>query len=257
MRSQAPSHLNLLGKLVRYPLRLVPPTMVVPILSGQLRGKRWLVGSGVHKCWLGRYEPDKQQLISRYVLPNTVFFDIGANVGFYSLLASMLVGAGKVFSFEPLPRNISYLKRNLALNHASNVDVQALAISDKNGVGKFQVEHENAEGHLSSEGDITVPVAAIDSLIREGKIHPPNYIKMDIEGAEYQALLGARMCFEQYQPILFLATHGKEVHEQCCDLLKSWGYRLTLLGKPVRDLAELFAAPERECKSGGPQVRSV
>jgi len=169
----------------------------------------------------------------------------------------MLVGAGKVFSFEPVPRNLSYLRRHVDLNRASNVDVRALAISDKNAVAKFSVEKTGCMGHLASEGEITVPTATLDSLLRDGSILPPNYIKMDIEGAEYQALLGARMCFEQYRPILFLATHGKGVHEQCCDLLKSWGYHLTLIGKPDGDFAELLAAPGRECTSGGPQVRSA
>src|SRR5712692_7002997 len=115
---QALSHTAKLGRLARYPLKLVPPTMVMPVLTGKLRGKRWIVGSGIHGCWLGWYESEKQRAISKEVRSNTVFYDIGANVGFYSLLASMLVGPGKVFSFEPMPRNFSYLKRHLDLNHA-------------------------------------------------------------------------------------------------------------------------------------------
>jgi FkbM family methyltransferase len=177
-------------------------------------------------------------------LPNSVFYDVGANVGFYSLLASILVGSGKVFSFEPVPRNLSYIRRHLDLNHINNADVQALAISDKDGVAQFRVEETNSMGHLSSDGSIRVVVAAIDSLIQDGKIPPPNYIKMDIEGAEYRALLGARMCFEKYRPMLFLATHGKETHEQCCTLLKSWGYRVTLVGEPDGDFAEVFATAD-------------
>ncbi len=243
MMSQALSHENRLGKLVRYPLRLVPPMMVVPILSGPLRGKRWVVGSGIHGCWLGWYESEKQQVISRTVRPNTVFYDIGANVGLYSLLASMLVGPGTVYSFEPLPRNLSYLKRHLALNHAANVEVQELAISDKNSVARFRAEKTGYMGHLASEGEIAVPTATLDSLLQDGRILPPNYIKMDIEGAEHQALLGARECFERYRPTLFLATHGEAIHERCCDVLRAWGYDFNLIGEPTAEGAELFAVP--------------
>jgi FkbM family methyltransferase len=220
-------------------------------LSGRLKGKRWVAGSGISRCWLGCYESGKQRLISQYVKPDTVFYDVGANVGFYSLLASKLVGGGKVFAFEPLPRNLSYLTRHVDLNRASNVDVRALAISDKNAVAKFSVEKTGYMGRLTSEGEIEVPTATLDSLLQDGSILPPNYIKMDIEGAEYQALLGARMCFEQYRPILFLATHGKQVHEQCCDLLQSWGYYVTLIGTPDGDLAELIAVPAGENQSAG------
>jgi FkbM family methyltransferase len=240
MESQTLSPTTKLGRLARYPLKLVPPTMVMPVLTGKLRGKRWIVGSGIHGCWLGWYESEKQRVISKEVRPNTVFYDVGANVGFYSLLAAVLVGPGKVFSFEPLPRNISYLKRHLALNHASNVDVQELAISDKNSAAKFSVEKTGYMGHLASEGEITVPTATLDSLLQEGRILPPNYIKMDIEGAEHEALLGARECFERYRPTLFLATHGRDVHEQCCGLLKSWGYELSLIGTNGE---ELLAVP--------------
>jgi FkbM family methyltransferase len=152
----------------------------------------------------------------------------------------MLVGPGKVFSFEPMPRNISYLKRHLDLNHTGNVDVQALAISDKNGFARFRVDESFSMGHISTEGDISVQTATLDALVQDGRILPPNYIKMDIEGAEHEALLGARECFERYRPTLFLATHGPDVYEQCCGLLKSWGYELSLIGT---NGAELLAVP--------------
>jgi FkbM family methyltransferase len=237
------SHTSKLGRLARYPLKLVPPTMVMPVLTGRLRGKRWIVGSGIHGCWLGWYESEKQRVISQEVKPDTVFYDVGANVGFYTLLASALVVSGRVVSFEPVPRNISYLKRHLDLNHAKNVDVYALAISDKNGVARFRAEVSGYMGHISSEGDFTVQTATLDSLVQDGRILPPNYIKMDIEGAEYQALLGARACFERYRPTLFLATHGAEIYEQCFGLLKSWGYEIRSICHGQGNGAELFAVP--------------
>ena len=93
---------TLVGKLLRAPLRLIPRSMVVPILQGALRGKKWTVGSSTHGCWLGSFEYEKQKALQCAIKTGQVVYDIGANVGFYSLFASVLVGeAGHVYSFEP------------------------------------------------------------------------------------------------------------------------------------------------------------
>jgi FkbM family methyltransferase len=178
----------------------------------------------LHRCWLGYFEYDKQRLISSMVRPGGVFYDIGANVGFYTLLASKLIGSGQVVAFEPAPRNLFYLKRHLELNRVGNVEAMELAVSDKDGTANFEVEETGFMGHLSGGEGITVSTASLDSLIEQGKLPAPNCIKMDIEGAEFQALRGARRTFERHHPILFLATHGREVHANCVQLLRKWGY---------------------------------
>ncbi len=96
-------------------------------------------------------------------------------------------------------------------------------------------------GRLEADGEVRVKTTTLDSLVYEQKIAPPNYIKMDIEGAEFRALLGGRTCFERFLPKLFLATHGKEVHEECCRLLRSWNFELRDIGEPSPDRAEIFA----------------
>jgi len=68
-------------------------------------------------------------------------------------------------------------------------------------------------------------------------------IKMDIEGVEFRALLGAKNCFTRYRPKLFLATHGREVHGECCQLLRSWHYEFVYTSRTPNDLSDLFAAP--------------
>jgi FkbM family methyltransferase len=218
--------------------------MVVPVLTGKLRGRRWIAGSSIHRCWLGLYEREKQELISWEVRRNTVFYDVGANVGFYSLLASALVGLGKVFAFEPAPRNLGYLRKHLELNSASNVEVLELALSDENGVTRFQVEPSGLLGHLSSEGVIMVPTATLDSLVDEGRILPPDYIKMDIEGAELLALQGASKTVRRYRPMIFLATHGREVHVGCSRLLESWGYECGLLSGQSSEIVARSKFPQ-------------
>jgi FkbM family methyltransferase len=233
---------TLLGKIARLPLSLLPGGTVVRILGGTLRGKRWIIGSAIHRCWIGFYEYEKQQGISREVRPNSVFWDIGANVGFYSLLASKLVVSGKVYAFEPAPRNLLYLRKHLTLNRVTNVEVLELAVSDRNGTESFHTEETGFMGHLSGEGKMTVPTASLDSLVEEGKVLPPDYVKMDIEGAELSALRGAARTFQQFRPILFLATHSKDLERECRHLLESWGYEWrSMADKPKSDLGEVLA----------------
>ncbi|MCU1308002.1 MAG: methyltransferase FkbM family protein [Acidobacteriaceae bacterium] len=217
--------------------------MIVRIVCGQLKGKKWIVDSQRHSCWLGTYERDVQDLFAREVKPGAVFYDIGANVGFYTLLGSMLVDSGHVFAFEPLPKNVQYLKRHLHLNKMDNVEVFEIAVSNEVGTSLFRQEDTGAMGRLQADGDLRVLTETIDSLLQQNKIAPPDYIKMDIEGAEFKALLGASRCFRMHSPKLLLATHGIQVHDDCCQLLRSWNYNLQLISPPNEGRAEIYATP--------------
>jgi len=96
-------------------------------------------------------------------------------------------------------------------------------------------------GRLSGGGKITVPTATLDSLVEAGKVLPPDYVKMDIEGAELQALHGAARTFQRFHPVLFLATHGKDIEKECRHLLESWGYEWrSMVDKPEGDPGEIF-----------------
>ena len=134
MNFSALSDRSWVGRLARLPLRAIPPEMKLPILQGRLRGKKWIAGSSVHGCWLGSYEYNKRQVFEKVVASGSVVFDIGANVGYYTLLAAVLVGPrGKVVAFEPVPDNLRYLKEHLRLNHIANVSVIEDAVSDDSG----------------------------------------------------------------------------------------------------------------------------
>jgi len=241
MNFPALSNQTALGRIARLPLTLVPRELVVPILQGPLRGKRWIAGSAVHSCWLGLYEDEKLQMICEEVARGSVFYDVGANVGIYSLLSSELVGSGKVYAFEPVPRNLAYLRRHLKLNHVHNVAVLALAICDVTGQANFEAEASGLMGQLTESGSVTVSTATLDSLIENGRVEPPDVIKMDIEGAELLALRGASFIFEWYRPVLFLATHGRTVERECRELLSSWGYQIEEIGETRCDRKELLA----------------
>jgi FkbM family methyltransferase len=245
MNRQAISSETIVGKIARLPLWFIPRETVVPILRGQLRGKRWIVGSAIHRCWLGFYEFEKQRLISSIVKPGTVFYDVGANVGFYSLLAAGLVGPqGHVFAFEPLPRNVAYLRRHLALNRVSNVQILELAVGEQTGSASFTPEPSGCMGHLSDTGCLPVTVAGLDDLLEQGRLLPPHSIKMDIEGAELLALRGAQNCIQRHRPIIFLATHGRNIHAACRRLLESWEFECTEFGSVSSDrLGEVVGWP--------------
>jgi len=231
------------GRFLRFPLKLVSPTWTVRILRGPLRGKRWIAGSQRHAFWFGSYERHIQECMVREVRAGGVFFDIGANVGFYSLLSSFLVEPGKVFAFEPLPRNTAYFKKHVALNQRENIELLELALSDWNGKSQFELEKTGAMGKIHSGGSLSVDVVTLDALLQAQRVAPPNYMKMDIEGEEFKALLGAKVCFERYHPKLFLATHGREVHKQCCQVLTSWNYDLHVIAQESEDRAEILALP--------------
>lgn len=232
---------TLTGRIVRMPFRFLPRELVLPVLQGPLRGKKWIVGSHLHGCWLGSYELDMQKRIARELRPGAVFYDVGANAGFYSLLASALVAPGPVYAFEPLPANAAYLRKHLELNRIRNVELFELAISDETGTAFFTTEETRAMGKLELTGDLSVQTATLDELVEEQRLAPPDFIKMDIEGAEYLALVGGKECFARHRPKLFLATHGRKVHDDCCGLLASWNYEWEYTSRSAADRAELFA----------------
>ncbi len=232
---------TLAGKLVRLPFRVLPQDMVMPVLQGPLRGKKWIVGSHLHGCWLGSYEWTMQRRVAKELKAGSVFYDVGANVGLYTLLAATLVAPGRVYAMEPLAANIGYLRKHLELNRIQNAEALEMAVSDQVGTAQFEAEETRAMGRIGTRGSLRVQTSTLDMLLQECRIAPPDFIKMDIEGGEFLALQGARECFARYRPKLFLATHGRDVHDNCCELLKSWGYGYQYTSREAEDRAELFA----------------
>ncbi len=235
-----------LGKLLRLPLRLIPKCTVLPILQGKLRGKKWIVGAGEHGYWLGSYELRKREAFEGVISPGSVVFDVGANVGYYSLLAAVLAGKmGRVYAFEPLPRNVKYLRRHVALNKMKNIEVIEAAVSDHEGEGSFDLGASTAMGHLAEVGEIKVHMVSLDGLFKAGEIQAPNFIKIDVEGAEAAVVRGAFELLQICQPVLFLDTHHRKAHEETITFLERLGYTFEILdGKPLSETRELVAWPQ-------------
>jgi len=233
------------AELIRLPLRLIPRDAIVTLRQGRLRGQRWIVGSYNHNCWIGTYERRKRAAFEKVVKPGSVVFDIGAHVGFYTLLASILVGEdGKVFAFEPSPRNLNFLNRHIELNGRRNITVMPVAIWSKAGVSYFQEGPTSATGSILSQGTIEVRTVQLDQAVADAELPSPDFLKIDVEGGELEVLRGACRVLSDARPTIFLATHGPEVHRQCCDLLRQLGYELTALnGMTPEQSDELLATP--------------
>lgn len=222
---------------------MIPRNTVIPIMQGTLRGKKWTAGSSSHGCWLGSYEYDKQNALRRFLKAGDIVYDIGANVGFYTLFASVLIGeSGHVFSFEPLPENLRDLKRHLELNRVRNCTVIDAAVSSSDGEAAFDLSVDHCTGHLATTGTLHVRTLTLDRLIQEAGVRPPNLMKIDIEGAEYECLQGAAEVIQTFRPVIFLATHGREVHVACLKLLAQWRYRITALGAQTPDESDELVA---------------
>jgi FkbM family methyltransferase len=221
---------EVLGKIVRLPFKLVPRSARIPILSGPNRGFLWIAGSGIHRCWLGRYEPGMtRQLASNAALGMTVF-DVGAHAGYYTLMLSRIVGpAGKVFAFEANPRNLAHLKTHVRINDLRNVEIIEAAVTDRQGETRFA--GDGYDGKLSATG-ILVPTVRLDDY------PPPDLIKMDIEGAETLALKGAEHILSKQRAKLFVAVHEGEPQIETPALLKSHGYMLDWINQ-----REIWALP--------------
>ena len=214
------------GKVIRFFLNRIPKSHVAKVRGGLNKGSRWVVGTSIHRCWLGNYEADKQALMERLVKPGMVVWDVGANAGFYTLALSKLTGpAGHVYSFEPLGSNIRNLNRHVALNALTNTTVVQCALGGMNGLCGFDPSISHQKGFLSeARKDYLVPCMTADEFV---KTHPeavPSLLKIDVEGAESGMLEGARQLLTEHHPILLLALHGQEQVKKCYEILARFGY---------------------------------
>ena len=222
------SNKSLIGKVLRFCLKLIPDNLTVRILQGRLKGKKWIKGSGVNGYWLGSYELEKQKIFVKIIKKGDIVYDIGANVGFYTLLAAELVGLnGKVYAFEPLPRNIFYLKKHIEMNKCNNVEIIEAAVSSKSEKSFFIQRENTFTGYLSKDIEgIEIETISIDDLINKSSLPIPHIIKIDVEGAELEVLKGAKDLIATKKPTIFLSVHTKDIRKKCHQFLKMNTYNL-------------------------------
>lgn len=162
---------------------------------------------------LGTADYEEQRWLATHLDCRDTFYDVGANIGFFTLLAARLVGPeGHVVAFEPLAANVEQLRKNVALNRFANVTVVAAAISASESVGLFSLGRSGRdEGKLvktDARGDsVRVPVTTIDAAVTSNLLRPPTVMKIDVEGEEIDALRGARDTIIRHRPTLLVEVH--------------------------------------------------
>jgi len=136
---------------------------------------------------------EEQQFFRAYLRPNDVVIDVGANIGFFTLISSMLVGKyGRVYAIEAHPRIYKYLQGNIALNGIENVRTFNVALGNRNGVVTFSDgKSDDTNLVITNDSGITVPIRRLDEIEIENdsvsllKIDVEGYEKFVIEGGEY------------------------------------------------------------------------
>jgi len=177
--------------------------------------------------YTGYYEELETKFVGKILGPGMTMLDIGANRGYYTLLASRRVGpCGRVVAFEPSPRERRFLKCNLVLNRCKNVAVEPMALGSRSGEANLYVVARYGSGCNSLRPpDTELPVAtahvsvsSLDDYLRLRRIDRVDFVKMDIEGGELDVLKGATTLTTRGPRPVFL-----------CELLdkrtRPWGYR--------------------------------
>jgi FkbM family methyltransferase len=180
----------------------------------------------------GNLESAVQEAMLRHLARGAVFYDIGANLGFFSLLGAHMAGLadGRVYAFEAAPDNAEAIRANAALNAIDNVEVLAVAVSDRAGRGRLQVVDDQSwsklldyGAHPFTERVIEVELVAIDDLVGSGRLPPPAVVKIDVEGAELAVLRGMRTTIARHRPAIICELH--ETHAEFVAFMEACGYR--------------------------------
>lgn len=185
------------------------------------------------------HEPLSTQLISRELKPGMICLDIGSNIGYYVLLESKLVGKkGKVIAIEPSPQNFQYLEKNLEFSGHHNVDAYNFAAGDIDGNIRFFVNERSNGCQVLYEGRkipnrpgkvIQVPIKKMDKFIEENKFDSIDFVRMDVEGFEYNIFKGMENTIEKFKPIIQIEVHkghmGIEKTKKFFEFLKKHNYQ--------------------------------
>jgi FkbM family methyltransferase len=185
--------------------------------------------------WRGTFgfEPETTRVFWHLTRRASVFLDIGANTGYFTLLATIGNPDMRVFAFEPVPRIRERLNRQVENNKvADRVRVLDLAVADYIGKAKFHVPHEelpssaslNTDGFRGFAGEIVeVEVSTVDAAI-PADMHV-DLVKLDVEGFEDKALLGMTRILRDNQPNLIVECLPDGPYAQVNEILNSFGYQ--------------------------------
>jgi FkbM family methyltransferase len=197
----------------------------------------------------GTYDRQTSAILRRFVRAEDVVMDIGANVGALTLLMATLAHQGRVIAIEPGPTTFDRLQANLQLNPQLHAIVAAYAIGMADRPGElFWQEDANVPGNaglLNCDGK-RVPVTTLDQFVQEHALSRLDFVKIDVEGMEYEVIKGGEGAIAQFRPILYYETlesfrqqRGFDIYNQIFDRLRSLNYRQYRLTAPGQ-IAEVY-----------------
>lgn len=189
----------------------------------------------------GTYERPIQQVIAAHLRHGDVFYDVGANIGFFSLVAARCVGKdGQVYAFEPVPQNADAVVQSAALNRFDTIRVFREAVGATSGRAELLLARHIGGAALASadvppdmNGHLEVDVTTLDDAIARRGLRPPTLVKVDVEGAEIDVFHGMAETLRKHRPKIVFevddATHGglDRKTSQVTALLTSTGYVVT------------------------------
>lgn len=216
------------------------------ILSGAAAGARINLGGSYLQYLTGGVEAVVQRTLAQTLEPGQVVYDVGANIGFFTIICSRLVGPqGRVYAFEPMPQNAATLRHNVTLNALENAVVVEKAASSSSGTAELMISdwsglHVLNVGGVSPPyrgGDIRINVETVtlDDFFSATDARPPDVVKIDVEGAELEVIKGMSAMLVSTKPLLICELHG--TNTDFLRLIDSLGYEARALDeeKPIAD----------------------
>jgi|SRR5690242_4393802 len=180
----------------------------------------------------GGGEPEVQAALQRYLRPGMTFYDMGANIGFFSLLAARIVGPeGSVVAFEADPEVAERLREHVVHNQFSKIVVLQKAVWSETCTvflarADPRVSPDRGLGHVApTSASDTVRVSAVSLDEFTQTFTPPDFLKCDVEGAELEVFRGAQRLLKDKRPILLCEMHSEENRRALLREFASLGYR--------------------------------
>lgn len=194
--------------------RVTPPESQGFACQGPLEGYRMYIDWTRFRSFVyGTWEPKVTKAVTEAVEPGMTVIDVGAHIGYYTLLFAKCVGpTGSVFSFEPVPRNFALLEKNVQVNNLRNVRLVNEAVFSRAASITINVPEEQPNPGSGSmkcqEGaeHYEVDATSLDDFCEESGVRP-DILKIDVEGAEYDVLVGAQQTISRCRPGLFIELH--------------------------------------------------
>jgi FkbM family methyltransferase len=264
------AHIPLLGSLVRGAAGSLLPAekrVWVRIPGGRAKGLWLNIDPRFDSHFLEKvYESKVQELLAAHLKPGDCFFDVGANIGFISLLAAQLVGqSGKVVAFEPEPRNARVISANAEKNDLPQLHLVEAAAWSSSGPLEFGRANEassNVDGQViaisaRNPDRIQVKGIALDDFVFRGGGAPPNFLKIDVEGAEFEVLKGAAEIIKSVRPLVLCEIHYPADVAKIDEWLIEKGYQLRPLDERKSTPTWLLASPGRIQVPGSPPQENL